>query len=63
MPSQQDSDIRDLGAQNVLSVHNSKFALAPHPWHEPIDKIEETAAADTSFHLLDAIIGQPINLQ
>lgn len=63
LPSQQDSVIRDLGAQNVLSVHNSKFALARHPWHEPIDKIQETATADTSFHLLDAIIGQPMELK
>lgn len=62
LPAQQDSVIRDLGAKNVLPVHNSKFALARHPWHEPIDKIRETAAADTSFHLIDAIIGQPIIL-
>lgn len=54
--------IRDLGAKNVLPVHNSKFALARHPWHEPIDKIRATAAADTSFHLIEAIIGQPIIL-
>ena len=62
LPSQQDSVIRDLGAKNVLPVHNSKFALARHPWHEPIDKIRETAAAATSFHLIDAIIGQSIIL-
>lgn len=60
LPSQQDSVIRDLGAKNVFSVHNSKFALARHPWYEPIDKIRETAAADTSFHLIYATIGQPI---
>lgn len=60
LPSQQESVIRDLGAKNVLPVHNSKFALARHPWNEPIDKIRETAATDTSFHLIDAIIGQPI---
>lgn len=62
LPSQQDSIIRDLGAKNILPVHNSKFALARHPWHEPIDKIRETAAADTTFHLIEAIIGQPIIL-
>lgn len=62
LPSQQDSVIRDIGAKYVLPVHNSKFALARHPWHEPIDKIRETAAADISFHLIDAIIGQPIIL-
>lgn len=60
LPSQQNSVIRDLGAKNVLPVHNSKFALARHPWDEPINKIRETAAADTSFHLIGAIIGQPI---
>lgn len=62
LTSQQDSVIHDLGAKNVLPVHNSKFALARHPWHEPIDKIREIAAADTTFHLIDAIIGQPIIL-
>lgn len=63
LPAQQDSVIRDLGARNVFSVHNSKYALARHPWHEPIDKIRETARADTSFHLLEGIIGEPIDLK
>ena len=63
LPSLQDSVIRDLGAKNVFPVHNSKYALARHPWHEPIDKIRETAERDTSFHLLDAIIGEPIDLK
>lgn len=63
LPSQQDSVIRDLGAQNVVSVHNSKYALARHPWHEPIDKIRETAAADTAFHLVDLIIGESTELK
>lgn len=62
LPAQQDSVIHDLGAKNVLPVHNSKFALARHSWYEPIDKIRETATADTSFHLIDAIIGQPITI-
>lgn len=62
LPAQQDSVIRDLGAKNILPVHNSKFALARHPWHEPIDKIRETATADSTFHLIEAIIGQPIIL-
>lgn len=63
LPSQQDSVIRDLCAKNVFSVHNSKYALARHPWHEPIDNIRATAAADSSFNLLDAIIGQPVKLK
>lgn len=63
LPSQHDSVIHDLGAKNVFSVHNSKYALARHPWHEPIDKIRETAATDTTFHLLKGIIGQPIDLK
>lgn len=62
LPAQQDSVIHDLGAKNVLGVHNSKFALARHPWYEPIDKIRKTATADTSFHLIDAIIGQSMIL-
>ena len=62
LPAQQDSVIHDLGAKNVLPVHNSKFALARHPWYEPIDKIRKTATADTSFHLVDAIIGQSMIL-
>lgn len=63
MPGQQDSVIRDLGADNVFSVHNSKFALARHPWYEPIEKIRETATIDKSFNLLDATIGQPVELK
>lgn len=30
---------KDLKAKRILPVHNSRFALANHPWDDPLDKI------------------------
>ncbi|MCF0195899.1 MAG: MBL fold metallo-hydrolase [Bacteroidaceae bacterium] len=57
MPDQLPSAIHALGAKQVQPVHNSKYALANHPWDEPIKTIHEAAQADTTIHLLGATIG------
>lgn len=39
LPSELPQAIDDLGARKVITYHNSKFALASHPWTEPMELI------------------------
>lgn len=41
LPNELLKTVSDLMAKRVLPVHNSRFALANHPWYEPLDKIAE----------------------
>ena len=52
---------KDLHAHRVLPVHSSKFALALHPWDEPLKRI---TALNTpkEFVLITPIIGEQVNL-
>ncbi len=59
MPDQLPSEIHDLNAAKVFPVHNSKFALSRHAWDEPIRKLDEAAAKDSSLHVIHGIIGRP----
>lgn len=59
LPTQLPKAIYDLHAAVTLPVHNSKFALSRHAWDEPVRKIEEAAAKDSSLHIIQAIIGKP----
>ncbi|WP_449387895.1 MBL fold metallo-hydrolase [Chryseobacterium lineare] len=51
----------DVKAKNVIPVHSSKFALALHPWNEPLQKITNLAK-DKDLHLLTPMIGEPVDL-
>jgi L-ascorbate metabolism protein UlaG (beta-lactamase superfamily) len=33
--------IKDLNAKKVLTVHNSKYAMANHDWDEPLNALDE----------------------
>ena len=33
--------MKELNAKRMIPVHDSKFALAVHPWNEPLQKITE----------------------
>lgn len=59
LPTQLPKAIYDLHAAVTLPVHNSKFALSRHAWDEPVRKIEEAAAKDSSLHIIQVIIGKP----
>ena len=50
---------KDLKAKQIVTVHHSKYALAKHPWDEPL-KNELEAAKKDSFNLIVPIIGQVI---
>ncbi|WP_340112601.1 MBL fold metallo-hydrolase [Maribellus mangrovi] len=61
MPEQVFKVAKELQAENILPVHNSKFALANHPWDEPLNKIM-TNKADSEIAVLTPQIGEPVLL-
>lgn len=53
--------VKDLNPGQFMTVHNSKYALAKHPWKEPLARIAEAAERD-SLPLLTPMIGQVVVL-
>lgn len=53
---------KDLKPKKLLTVHNSKYALAKHAWYEPLEKIAEAADRD-SLNLATPMIGEIVNLK
>ena len=53
--------VKDLKAKRLLPVHSSKFALALHPWDEPLTKITELSAAN-GMPLITPMIGEAVHL-
>ncbi len=50
---------QDLAAQRIVSVHNSKFRLAPHAWDAPLEQLFTLyTSGDYNFELLMPQIGQ-----
>lgn len=51
-----------LQAKRLMPVHSSKFALAMHPWYEPLTEITRL---NSSYHvpLVTPMIGEKVNLQ
>lgn len=41
LPGETLQAAKDLQAKKLFPVHSSKFALALHPWDEPLDKLEK----------------------
>ena len=52
----------DLNAKRLLTVHSSKFALATHPWDEPLILISESAGK-LKLPLFTPMIGEQVNLK
>lgn len=61
MPEDLVKAIKDLNPGKVFTVHNSKYALAKHPWTEPLDNIASAAEKD-SINLCMPLIGEPVDL-
>lgn len=61
LPSAWREAVRTLAPQTVMPIHNSKFSLAPHTWHDPLDQALQTAMA-LDFSLATPMIGQPLAL-
>ncbi|SDR02523.1 L-ascorbate metabolism protein UlaG, beta-lactamase superfamily [Chryseobacterium soldanellicola] len=51
----------DVNAKNIIPVHSSKFALALHPWNEPLKKIT-SLGKDKNLNILTPMIGEPVDL-
>lgn len=58
MPEHLADVMRDLSANRYITVHHSKYALANHPWEEPLGN-EKTAAQKDSANLSVLTIGVP----
>jgi len=51
--------IDELQPKQLMTVHNSKFALARHAWYEPMEKIAK-AATEKGYNLATPKIGEPV---
>lgn len=61
MPEELIAEGYDLQAKVIMPVHWAKFALALHPWHEPIQRF--VAAADNAgIQYTTPMIGEPVIL-
>lgn len=61
MPASLGEAARDLKTKRLVTVHHSKYALARHPWDEPL-KNETEAAVRNSLDLIVPEIGQVVEL-
>lgn len=51
----------DIDAKNIIPVHSSKFALALHPWNEPLQKIT-SLGQEKNLNILTPMIGEVMDL-
>ena len=61
MPEQVLQAAKDLNAKRLFPVHSSKFALANHPWDEPLKRITELGS-NSEIPLVTPKIGEKVNL-
>lgn len=61
MPEETLKAAVDLHAKRILPVHNSKFALANHPWYEPLTKLTELNE-HVNVKLITPKIGEVVDL-
>ena len=61
MPEDLPKAIHDLLPKKILTVHNSKYALAKHAWDEPLNNIAATAEKE-SLPLIMPQIGEVVYL-
>lgn len=62
MPEEVILAAKDLNSQYTIPVHNSKFALAMHPWDEPMIRIAN-AAQQHNISLVTPRIGEIVPLK
>jgi len=61
MPDELPKAIDDLQPQEVMTVHNSKYALSKHPWYEPMNNIYK-ASLPKSVRLITPMMGETVYL-
>lgn len=62
MPGEILKAANDLHAKNVLPVHSAKFALAMHPWDEPLINAFK-AFQQSDIKLITPMIGEEVRLK
>ena len=62
MPEDLLKAVKDLQPQRLLTVHNSRYALAMHPWYEPLELISNASQQD-NIPLITPMIGEPVRLK
>ena len=62
MPAALGEAARDLKAKRLVTVHHSKYALARHPWDEPLKNAMNLKEKD-SLNVLMPIIGEVVRLK
>ena len=62
MPEQMSQAAKDLNAKKILTVHHSKYALARHPWDEPLQNAENMRNHD-SLNVLIPERGEIVKLE
>ncbi|TXF78893.1 MBL fold metallo-hydrolase [Chryseobacterium sp.] len=60
LPEEFFTATKNLKAKRVIAVHNSKFALALHPWNEPLEKISQLNEKEKQ-RLITPKIGEKTN--
>lgn len=51
----------DLKAEKIIPVHSSKFALALHPWNEPLQKVTDLGK-EKGLCILTPMIGEELDM-
>lgn len=62
MPRFLAEEASDLGARSVVTVHHSKYALARHPWDEPLENARHLDCAGP-WRVLQPRIGQVLAIR
>lgn len=62
LPADLKRAVEDLGARRVFPVHNSKYALARHPWDEPLNNAAALVAENPEAGIVLPRIGEPVRL-
>ncbi len=61
LPSELPQAIDDLSPRRVMTYHNSRYALAHHPWKEPMERVYEHSRG-RAWTLLTPRIGEVVDL-
>lgn len=59
MPKYLQAEVKALAPRRVVTVHHSKYALARHPWNEPlknVQRLKETCTAEVLCPLIGDVV-------
>jgi len=62
LPDDVVQTIKDLNAGKVLTVHNSKYAMANHDWDEPLNALDERLDKEWINSWITPVIGEIVEL-